>query len=159
MSNFVTVSDAPPAQAEPPIGGTNGDFWPAIDRVALRKAARIPESVSAEQLEAAILAALVTLDNDLSSWADDQIAAGHATLAAVPARQIAGQNRNVIVFERAVGALVKAELLEKRRDVDTTGHGDRRADATDPALAELRREATYAVRDILGVGRTAVELI
>ncbi len=137
------------------------DWYPAIDPARLRREHRLADTakVTPERLRAAILAALIAVDNDLGAWAMQQTAQGHASLADVPARRFDGESRLVIAFHRAIGALTKVELIEKARDLDTSPAGDRDAAALDPSIGELRRDAVHAIRDILGSTRTNIELI
>ncbi|MCO1344221.1 head completion/stabilization protein [Burkholderia multivorans] len=55
--------------------------------------------------------------------------------------------------------LAKATLIERYRDYDTTGDGARRADELEPQSDELRRDARWAISDIVGRPRVTVELI
>jgi hypothetical protein len=93
LSTFLslpTPSDlAQPAEPESPV--TNDGFFPDIDPAHLREAARIPTSITWPRLRAAILGAIMTVELDLRAYAAAQIAAGHATLAAVPARSSTGR--------------------------------------------------------------------
>lgn len=155
MSGFVFNGSADPAPSPAPI--ENDGFFPDIDPAALAAEQRI--DVVPARLRAAIVAAIITIGNDLRVWRAAALLAGHATLADVPAPRIDGESRNVLLYRRAIGATTKADLVERYRDVDTTGAGDRRADALDPSIGELRRDAIHAVRDILGRNRTDVELI
>lgn len=146
-----------PPEAEVPV--INDGFFPEVDPAAVREAARIPKSITAARLRAAILGAIMTVEIDLRAYAAAQIAAGHATLAAVPAPQLDGQSVQLIRYQRAVALYAKAELIERHRDFDTTTTGGNQADELTPSIAELRRDAQHAVRDLLGRGRTVVDLI
>jgi hypothetical protein len=52
-----------------------------------------------------------------------------------------------------------AELAERYRGLDTTGTGQSAADQLTPVIDEYRRDARWAISDILGLTRTTVELI
>lgn len=136
-------------------------WYPAIDPAQLRREHRLGDltKVTPERLRAAILEALISVDNQLGVWALRQTAAGYLSLAEIPARRFDGESRLVISFRRAVGALTKLELVERLRDLDTSPAGDRDAAALDPSIGELRHDAVHAIRDILGHTRTTVELI
>ena len=155
-------SIVPPALAPETAIVANDGWWPDIDLAALRKATRIRDTVTADRLREAVLGAIITIGLDLDSWAEAQRAAGATSLATVvgPAnRPIGDEPRLVILYRRAIGATAKAELVERYRDIDTTKAGDRDADILDQTPSELRRDAVYAIRDILGRGRIAVALI
>ena len=143
--------------ADEPI--SNDGFFPDIDPAAVREAALVPTNITAPRLRAAILGAIMTAGIDLRAFATASTAAGHATLAAVPAPQLDGQSIQVIRYHRAIALYAKAELIERHRDFDMTGAGAAQADDLTPSIGELRRDALHAVRDILGKSRTTVDLI
>jgi hypothetical protein len=157
MSSFVTKPSAPAPAAETPITG-NG-FFPDVDPTQIRADQRVAEAITAPRLRSAVVGAMITVGRDLAGWAAQQAAAGYATLADVPADKIDGSSINLALYFRAIGCRAKAELIDRIRDLDTTSAGDRKAAAMEPGADELRRDATYAVRDILGRLRTTVELI
>ncbi|WP_238302854.1 head completion/stabilization protein [Sphingomonas phyllosphaerae] len=145
-----------PAAAEP----VDHDSWfPGVDLTALRAQARLRESVTPERLREAVLSALIWVGDQLADWQAAQIAAGYTTLAAVPATTIMGESRKIILYRQAVTAWTKALAVERYRDTDLTGAGDRRVEDLDPSVGELRRDAIHAIRAILGRTRTDVELI
>lgn len=157
MSDFVIKPGAPACSTEQPIERTG--FFPAVYPAEVRKALRVPDAVTAPRLRAALIDAIMTIDADLAAWALLQVAAGRSTLADIPADEIDGESRYLRLYWRAVGCRAKAELVERIRDLDTTGAGDRAAGMLDRTPDELRRDATHAVRDILGTTRTTIALI
>lgn len=141
---------------------TNDGFFPDIDLAHFRRATRLRDSVTVDRQRDAVLAAIITVGNDLAAWASTRRAAGAvdlASIADVPNGKLGGEARLVILYRRAVYAFAKADLVERYRDVDTTAPGLRRAEDLDPSIGELRRDGAWAVRDMLGVTRTCVELI
>lgn len=148
--------EQPPAE-ETIIG--NDGFFPDIDPAAVREAARIPTSITPARLRAAIIGAIMSVEIDLRAFAAASIAAGHATLADVPATQLGGESVQLFRYSRAVALYAKAELIERHRDFDTTAAGGGQADELTPTIGELRRDAMHAIRDMLGVTRTVVDLI
>lgn len=152
----------PQTPAQAPASDTpvkNDGFFPDIDPAAVRAAARITGSVTPDRLRAAILGAILAAEEDLRAWSADRRREGFATLAAVPAPELDGKSAQVIRYHRAIELLTKAEVVERYRDLDTTGAGDRRADAMEPSADDLRADATAAIRQILGRTKTTVELI
>lgn len=152
---LVAVPPAP--EAEEPIA--NGDFFPAIDPAAARTRMRIDGTVTAERLREALIDAALAVNAELDAWRTEQVAAGHAALAEVPAAQIDGISAHVHHYLRAVRCMAAANLVERFRDADSTNDGHLHADKLDLTVDDLRRDARWAVRDILGTGRTTVELI
>lgn len=137
----------------------NDGFFPDIDPAALRESARITGTITPARLRAAILGAIMTVEQDLRAFAASSIAAGHATLAALPAAQLDGESVQLIRYQRAVAFYAKAELIERHRDFDTTAAGGAQVDELTPSIGELRRDALHAVRDILDKPRTTIDLI
>ncbi|TPG14352.1 head completion/stabilization protein [Sphingomonas oligophenolica] len=160
MSGLVcTPSIVPGATARTQAVIINDGWLPDIEPDAIALAVRIPAGILAERIRAACIGAILTLAPDLALFAAAQLLGGHASLADVPALQLDGKSRLVLLYERAVGALAKAELIERHRDVDQAGGAQRDASALDMSPDQLRRDATHAIRQILGRSATTVELI
>lgn len=138
---------------------TNDGWFPDVDPAQLRAQMRIRDGVTAERLREAILGAMISIGNNLAAWRAPHEASGRASLADVPAPQLGGESRLIVLYRRAIGALTKADLVERYRDMDLTGAGQRQVNDLDQSVEELRRDATHAIRDILGRTRTDVELI
>ncbi|TAL53833.1 head completion/stabilization protein [Pandoraea sp.] len=136
----------------------NDGFFPAIDLAALRAVQRLDGTVTHERLAHETIEAMLAVNSELAAWRAAQQAAGHATLAEVPARAVDGTSALVLRYRRAVYCLAHASLIERYRNFDATGA---RAEATSelPPADELRRDARWAVRDILGRARGTVALI
>lgn len=156
MTGFIVTAPTTP-NAEPPI--TSDAFWPEIDPVEIREAQRIDGTVPPKRLRMAIIEAIASTNNALRQWREDQLAAGITTLAAVSAEEIDGTSIHVYRYLRAVGCLAKALLLERHRDIDTTGKGDKKADAVTDPIDDCRRDHLNALADITARPRITVELI
>ena len=162
----VSTDDCPPAlpsSTSAPDTMIAGGWFPDVDPAAIRVAHRIRGDVTAERLRAALVAAIITVGNDLELWSALQPAASLADVVDLDlrgnARKVDGKPRLVVCYLRAVALTAKAEIVERYRDIDGTGAGDRKLDAMEPSIGELRRDALHAIRDILGRSRTTVELI
>lgn len=137
----------------------NSDFWPSIDPAALRASVRVDGAVTAQRLRAAIIAAVLAVNDELAVWEARQVAAGYNKLGDVPARSVDGTSRLIHLYQRAIACATATELTERYRSYDVTAAGDKRADDLTPSIDELRRDQRYAVRDFLGASRVTVELI
>ncbi|MFC3549463.1 head completion/stabilization protein [Lysobacter cavernae] len=137
----------------------NDGFWPSIDPAALRQRIRLDGSIAAERLRAAIVAAVMAVNDELAAWKARQEAAGYAYLQAVPAAGVDGKTRQEQLYLRAVSCATAAEVAERYRSYDTTAAGNQRADDLTPSIDELRRDQRWAIRDFLGTPRMTVELI
>jgi hypothetical protein len=153
MSGFVAGGSSAPLPL------TNDGFWPDIDADRLRAAQRIPANVTNPRLEVATVAAMISVNRELKAHKLQWQAAGHATLADVPAEQINGQSSLLTLYQRAIYCSTSVEVSERYRSFDTTNSGDKNAEELTPTIDELRRDARWAIRDLLGIGRSTIELI
>ena len=151
-------SVVPPAGAADASVVTNDNWFPDIELAHFRGQMRIRDNVTVDRQRGAI----ITVGNDLVAWAAARRTAGAASLTTivdVPNPTIGGEPVLVHLYRRAVYAYAKADLVERYRDIDTTTAGQRKSEDLDVSVEELRRDGTWAVRDMLGRTRTTVELI
>lgn len=137
----------------------NDGFFPEIDVNTALAAMRQDGTATAERLRAALVDAVLSVNDDLRSWQAMQQAAGHMTLEAVPTAQIDGKPAHLHRYLRAVYCEARAGLIERYRDYDATAAGDRKAEALMQAVEDLRRDARWAISDIVGRSRSTVALI
>lgn len=155
MSAFVAGGGIPAAAY--PI--SNAEFWPEIDGQQLRAAMRIDASVTDARLEVAAINAMISNNRELADYRVARQAEGHATLAAVPAEQIKDESQLLHLYRRAVYCSALAELIERYNSFDATNTGEQKVTEEESSPDQLRRDARWAVRDILGISRTTVELL
>lgn len=158
MSGFVATAPAAPASAPDDTIGNDG-WFPDVSMAATRNAMRLDGTITNERLHPALVAAIISVNGQLRSYKTTQQAAGMASLAAVGAGALVGGQPIVVqLYLRAVMCTAKADLIERYRDYDVDGGAQRQRDNA-PAIEEQRRNAHWAVRDILGQPHTVVELI
>lgn len=138
---------------------TNDGWWPDIDAAHLSGSLRLGDTVSEQRLEVAIVNAILGVNRELADFRAVQQAAGYFGAIDVPGDQVAGETLLVHRYRRAVYSTAGAELAERYRGFDATGSGNANADQMAPAIDEYRRDARWAISDILGLTRTTVELI
>lgn len=151
MSAFVATGSTTEFQL------TNDGWFPDIDATAARSALRLDGSVTDIRLETALVNAMLSVNQDLADFK-----AGHDNfqgLEKVPAIEINQTSRLVILYKRAVVCTAGAEIAERYRSYDTSASGDRNADAMTDSADELRRDARWAIRDLIGRVRMTVELM
>jgi hypothetical protein len=154
MSAFI-ASGPPPNAAH-----INTDpFWPSIDLDALRAALRIDASVTPARLETAAIAAAISVNRTLAKWRNSQVAAGYATLTAVPAGTVQGTSELTHLYGRAIQAATAAEVCERYRSYDSTAAGDKKAEDLQTNIDDYRRDQRWAISDLQGTPRMTVELI
>lgn len=134
-------------------------FYPALSLAGARAAMRIPTDITDARLRDAIASAMLEIADDLAPWRAVQDAAGFAVLADCSDRMVAGEKRLVVLWRRAVHQLACADLCEIQRGPDSTAAGLDRAAQLDSTAADHRRNSRWAVRDMLGISHTTIELI
>ena len=158
MSGFVATAPVPPADAS--IDAIANDGWfPTLSIAATRNAVRLDGTVTAERLRAALVNAMMDVNRQLRSFKAERAALGQASLEAAGAGELVdGKPRLVLLYLRAVMCSAKADLNERYRDFDADAANPRLKDG-EPSTDEQRRNAQWAVRDILGQSHVFVELI
>jgi hypothetical protein len=162
VSGFVSLPpagpSAPPALAD---GISLGAFWPALSLATARAGLRVPTDITDQRLADALKAGALEAQGDLAAWAAAKIAAGAASLARVPDNNapIGDEPRLVVLWRRAVHSLAMADLAESQRGPDSTAAGGKRAEQPEASVDDHRRDARFAIRDMLGISRTTVELL
>jgi hypothetical protein len=159
MSSFIAAAPVP-APAQP--GGepiANDGFFPDIDPDQAYAAMRLDGTVTPQRLRASLVEAVISVNAELEAWKAAQVSFGRLTLADVPAPKIDGKSAHLHRYHRAVHCMAAAWLIERYRTIDATATGDRKADAENLGVDDLRRDACWAISDLMGVSRTTVELI
>lgn len=152
------ITDSP-QEAIPDNAIVNNGFFPAVDLAAFRDKNKIDSTITAPRLRTEVIEAMINVNQQLATFKADAIADGKATLSAVEAEQINDTSVHEYRYLRAVGCITKASLIERYRDYDSTNKGDKNADDKEESVDDLRRDAYWAIADILGKPRTDVELI
>jgi hypothetical protein len=142
--------------AEPPV--TNNGFWPDIDVAKLRASTRLTGNVTPERLRTAVRDAVMDANRRLADYRARMLAEGWEKADDI-GETIDGASQIVHLYERAVANLVQAAFADGYRDWDNTRAGDYRADFEAVAADDFRRNASWAISDIQGMGRSTVELL
>jgi hypothetical protein len=153
MSGFVASA---PAQ---PFTLTNDDFWPDIDAAHLRERQRINGNVSAPRLEEAAVAAMISVNRELRPLKLRYMAQGYDTLEDVPADKIQNESELIHTYRRAIYSTASAEIAERYRNYSATNTGTAKGEEEEQSADDYRRDARFAIRDLLGINRTTVELL
>ena len=148
---FVAAAPVKPAQDLP-----HHPFWPAINPDACREIMMVDGAVTTPRLLHALIEAVVYVNGELRAWRQRHEAAGIAHLADVPDET---PDRLSHLYQRAVCETALADLMERYIRYDATGDAQSRAAEQEPAIEDHRRNAFWAVRDLLGQPRSTVELI
>lgn len=128
----------------------------------MRDAIRLDGTVTDTRLRDATVAAIIHVNSEVKSLKASAIGAGNAHLADIPADQVDGKSILVAHYLRAVYCTAKADLIERYADYDTTA-----TSLDDKKLVgflangheDQRRNAQWAISDLLGRHHVTVELI
>lgn len=146
-----------PPEEELPIAA--GAFWPEIEPAKIREQQRIDNTITPPRLRTALIEAIAGTNDALRTWRQSQQALGIESLDTVEADEIDDVSILVHRYQRAVGCLAKALILERYRDFDSTAKGDKKAAALTDPIDDCRRDHLNAVADIAGRPRSTIELI
>jgi len=156
MSFIATAPSSTPAPAAAIV--TNDGFFPDIDLEQLREQMRLDGTVTLARLRGAVVDAVISVNHELAAWKAGKVAAGVTSLAdTLP--KVGGASVYVTLYLSAVHRTAKADLTERYRDYDTTKSGEAKAEQLVDTVGDDRRQARWAIRDILGKPRSTVELI
>lgn len=138
---------------------TNHPWYPNLSLNAFRKAQRVEHVATEDRIEHALQLSVIEVNHRLMPWMAEQKAEGASGLSEVEERP--GEPVGAIekLYLRAVWSLAKASLVERYRDYDTTRSGAEQADELEDSIGELRRDAAWAINDIMQKPRATVELI
>lgn len=126
------------------------DWWPDVDLAHARNVMRTNGTVTDDRLHEALRNAAYAVNDELADWS---VPLREANADGMPAGRLTD------LYLRAVHFYAKAELVERYRDFDTTGAGDRRADDQEGIADESRRNMRWAISDLLGKPRVTVEAL
>ncbi|MGF6590700.1 head completion/stabilization protein [Pseudomonas sp. 2835] len=138
---------------------SNSDFWPDIDGQHLRAAMRITDAVTDDRLEVAAVNAMIEANRELAGYRTANEAKGFTALADVPAEQISGESQLLHLYRRVIYCNALAELVERYSSFDATNSGEKKVTEEETSADQLRRDARKALRTLLGLSHTTVELL
>ncbi|WP_193162957.1 head completion/stabilization protein [Enterobacter ludwigii] len=138
----------------------NGTFWPEICVNKFAMAMRLDGTATAERLRDALIAAMVNVNRELLPWRTGCESQGYMRLQDVPfIDPVDDESPKVHNYRRAVYCIAKANVTERYRDFDATAKGDRRAAQLETEIADLWRDARWAMRELQGLNHNTVALV
>lgn len=159
MSGFVAQPPSNPPAPDPADQVAGDAFWPPVSISQFRDGYVIANSVTDARVRDALRGGMLHVRRELRAWKAAHVLAGATELSAIEDETIDGEPAAVLLYRRAVCSTAAADIVETHNEVSATLDGRDRAEEQKTAADELRRAATHAIRDILGVTRTTVELI
>lgn len=137
----------------------NDRFFPDINMSHARETMKIDGTVTDVRLSEALIAAMLHTNHALSQWGKKQQLKGYTTLALVPAQTISKESAHLHRYRRAVYSYAMADLAERYRNFDSTKSGHQQANALEEPIDDHRRNAQWAIRDLMNLPRSTVDLI
>lgn len=139
----------------------NNGFWPDLEAEAFRDRHRIDTTIPEGRVVHALEVAMRDINRQLADFQARQEDAGVHAADAVPPEPWQRPGDTTALYRQAVYAEAHARLLEHYRDYSATrGTGERaRENLEDETGDDHRRDARWAVAELLGDPHTTVELI
>ena len=134
----------------------NDLFFPPLKISDFRNQARLDGTVTTARLKDALIEAIAAVNDELEEF--KQRSASEA-FADIPCQKINNESVLVYRYRRAVTCLALANLYERYTSYDTTNDGEKKAELLKDSINELRRDARFAISDILKRPRVDAELI
>ena len=134
----------------------NDGFFPDLSLADFRNQARVDGTVTTARLQDAVIEAMASVNQELASLKPQDSDSAFYDIACP---QINGESLMVYRYRRAVTCLALANLYERYTSYDTTNDGEKKAELLNESIDELRRDARFAISDMLSVRRINVELI
>lgn len=134
----------------------NDLFFPPLKISDFRNQARLDGTVTTARLKDALIAAIAAVNDELEEFKQRSTSEAFAD---IPCPKINNESVLVYRYRRAVTCLALANLYERYTSYDTTNDGEKKAELLKDSINELRRDARFAISDILKRPRIDAELI
>lgn len=137
----------------------NYPFFPDVSLLDFRNTMRVDSVVSSERAKTALENAIIDTNLRLTTWIKAMEDMGHTSISDVPPPFGMPPNTNQSLYLRAVYSLAKADITEKYRDYDATGEAFDQGESLNESIEEHRRNAHWAINDLMGKPRATVALL
>ena len=134
----------------------NDLFFPPLKISDFRNQARLDGTVTTARLKDALIEAIAAVNDELEAFKQ------HSTsefFTDIPCAKINNESVLVYRYRRAVTCLALANIYERYSSYDTTNDGEKKTELLKDSINELRRDARFAISDILKRPRVDAELI
>ncbi|MDY4279938.1 MAG: head completion/stabilization protein [[Pasteurella] mairii] len=134
----------------------NDGYFPDMSISDFRNQTRIDGTVTTQRLTDAMIEAMASVNHELAMFKTQYSA---ASLALVEGSHIHGESLLVYRYKRAVHCLAAANLYERYLSYDSTNDGEKKMELLQESINRLRRDARFAIADLLQQKRINVELL
>ncbi|EMK3382386.1 head completion/stabilization protein [Vibrio parahaemolyticus] len=138
----------------------NDGFWPDLNVGDFERRRGIPSKLDNEAVAFALAAAVSQVNIELLTVKAGFEAEGIAQAEAIPGLpNVLGKNSIVVLYEKAVFARAKADMVSEFASVTTKDAGDRVAESEQDITRRLLAESQQHLRALSGSSRCGVELL
>ncbi|HHF0505249.1 TPA: head completion/stabilization protein [Vibrio antiquarius] len=138
----------------------NDGFWPNLNVGDFEKRRGIPSNFDSEAVALALAAAVSQINIELASMKAGYEAEGITKAEEIPGLpKVLGKNNIIVLYEKAVFARAKADMVSEFATVSTKEAGDRVAESELDITERLLAESQQHIRAISGNTRCGVELL
>jgi len=102
---------------------------------------------------------MIEANRELAGYQTAKQALGFATLSDVPAEKIKDESQLLHLYRRVIYCGALAELVERYSSFDATNSGEKKVTEEESSADQLRRDSRKALRSLLGISHTTVELL
>lgn len=138
----------------------NDGFWPNLNAGDFEKRRSIPTDMDSDTVAYALAAAMaqinIALMDKKSAYQVEGVTSANDVIGQP---KIGDKNLLVILYEKAVFARAKADLLPEFATVQTKDAGDRVAERETKMTERLLAESQQHIRAIFGDSRVGIELL
>jgi hypothetical protein len=139
---------------------TNDGFWPDINAGDFEKRRGVPMNMDKESIAYSLAAAIAQINIELVNTKSKYISMGEITASSIEGQpQIGDKNLLVILYEKAVFARAKSELLPEFATTQTKEAGENIAMNQSAMRDQLLAESQQHIRAMICKGRTGIELL
>ncbi|MFC1022277.1 head completion/stabilization protein [Pasteurella multocida] len=135
----------------------NTGFFGAVNISDFQKQRGIPLQIPIELIESVLVYAVQSVERDLKSVSLHYQTRGVRSVEQIDGPQIKGKNFEKILFEKAVFARAKQELLPEFATLSARELHEKRDVMIEQK--QLQAEAVQAIRELKGKGRGTVDLL
>lgn len=135
----------------------NSAFFPDISLTAFRNQMRLDGTVTDDRLKESVIEAMIAVNEELQEWQASHTE--YHQLEDLPAMEVHGESVLIYRYKRAVFCLALANLYERYLAYDSSKEGEKKSDLLKGSVDELRRDARFAINDLLKRHRVDAELI
>ena len=157
MSDLISYGTG--TEPDAPSAISNSVFWPDIDPADFADTNRVDSSITAPRVEDALRVAMADVNRQLKDWQAAQEENGAETIDDVSPPSWSTADHYTLLYTRAIYATARASLYERYLDHSATNSGDEKGEAKNIAADDYRRDARWAIAELIGKTHMTVELI